>query len=754
MNFAEVKRSFTWALTEASSYISFISVLDDTRYCRWAGQTYDGRKWSANTGKEVVPWEGASDIRPYFIDDLILDDVDIMRTADKNCHMQTLAASSPYQEQASATTALLDWVNRNMMAEELEREKELLANWRQHYGSSVMGIDWYMDFDSEVVTVTMQDLLQMAMMDPQLGAFLQYLISNQSRLSQSDIGQAAQMLGMYFPDLAAPPQTPEAVIDPTTRNVGPPPKVTPYMTDGSVRNPQEALQSLMRSGQFSYDRPYIKENRPCVTAYRTYQDVFFFRNTYDIQRLPWIVRRDVIPKSTVIDRSRYERWDPEFTTEILERAGSTALLNLGMQTLFRFRDRLYVDEMRELCEVYYAFYRGTDDKNRRQVLVNIFHPNFELIGRQLPLPYAHGKYPFVLCQREKRSRSALESRGMGDIAMTAQAEIKFQKDSRNDRTALCTLPPLQVPLGRGKQQYKLGPRAQLGVMRPNELSWLQPPPLDQTTYSTEMSIRQDAYSYFGKAMEGVDPNKVLRKQQRLIDSWLSELRMVHIQIYQLCQQYLPDNDWLTASGDQAAVPQRDRASIQRNLNLVLEYDAKDLNQEFVTAKLQTIQQMLVATDAAGVLDRAGLTMYAARALDPALARQLIQPQQQVTQQEINDEQDQLSKVANGIEPPMYTSGQNAQLRLQVIQNTMQQQGFIDSLRQNPIALQILDRRVKNLQFQVQQQQNAITGRLGVPPGPTQQLTGTGPAPAPQSQLMGQPQLVGGGGAGGTGGGAP
>ena len=737
MNLAEVRRSFTWALTEASTYISFISTLDDTRYCRWAGQTYDGRKWSANTGKEVFPWEGASDIRPYFIDDLIIDDVDIMRTADKNCHMQTLPSTSLYQEQATATTAVLDWVNRNLMAEELEREKELAAQWRQHYGSSVIGVDWYLDFDSEVVTIGLPDLLQMAQMDPQMQAFLEYLMRNQNRLGPNDIQGAARMLAMYFPDLDSPAQTPEEVIDPTTRSNAPAPKPTPYTVDRTVRSSQEALQALMRSGSFSYNKPYIKENRPCITALRTYQDCFFFRNTYDIQRLPWIVRRDVIPKTAVIDRSRYENWDPKFTTEILERAGSTALLNLGLQTLFRFRDRLYVDEMKELCEVYYAFYRGVDDKNRRQVNVAIFHPNFQILGRELPLPYLHGKYPFVLCQREKRSRSALESSGIGDISMTAQAEIKFQKDSRNDRTALCTIPPLQVPLGRGKQAYKLGPRAQLGVMRPNELSWLPPPPLDQTTYQTENSIRQDCYSYFGKALEGVDPNKVNRKMQRLVDGWLAELRQVHVMVYQLCMQYLPDQDWITASGDQASVPQRDRQSIQRNLNLVLEYDAKDLNQEFVLQKLQLIQQMLVATDAAGVIDRAGLTMYAARALDPALARQLIQPQQQVTQQEINDEQDQLSKIADGIEPPMYTGGQNAQLRLQVIQNTVQQQGYQDALRQNPSAMQLLQRRVQNLQQQVVQQQNAITGKLGVAPGPTQGMQGPpGPAPPPQSALMG------------------
>jgi len=55
------------------------------------GQTTDGRKWEQYAGKEVFPWDGASDMRPFFIDDLINDDVDVMRTADKNCHMQTLA---------------------------------------------------------------------------------------------------------------------------------------------------------------------------------------------------------------------------------------------------------------------------------------------------------------------------------------------------------------------------------------------------------------------------------------------------------------------------------------------------------------------------------------------------------------------------------------------------------------------------------------------------------------------------------------
>jgi len=699
MNFDRVKEEFLIAVTEASGYMAWMTELDDTRYCRWNGQTNDGRKYSKYTGSDVFPWEGASDMRPFFVDDIVNDDVDIMRTADKNCHMQTVPVNSTFAQAATSQTAVLDYVVRGMMAEELDQEKELLAQWRQHYGSSVMAIDWYMDFDSEVVTVTMQDIQMLAQQIPELGDMLAYMLSNRGQLTRTDVQQGLAFFGQIFPQ---------------------------------VQNPMAALQSLMQTGQFQYDNPYIKESRPKVTALRTFQDVFFLRGAYNLQLLPWIVRRDVIPKATVEDRAQYEQWDPKFTKYILNSAGSSVLgLRNYSDTLFRYSgNRIYVDQMREMCEVFYAFYRGEDSRNRRRINVTIFSPVTDVIGRRLPNPYNHGKFPFVLCMRERRSRSAVEARGIADIEMTHQAEIKNQRDSRNDRTSLGTLPPLQVPLGRGKQQYRLGPRAQLQVMRPGELAWLAPPPLDQTTFEVENTTIRGAYNYFGKSWEGVDPNKVLRKQQRLIDSWLGELREVYGLIYELCEQYMDPNDWIAISGDPQSVPQTDRKSIQHNTALVLEYDAKDLNTEYLKQKMELIQSMLVATDAAGVIDRAGLTQYAAQALDPALAQRIVRPQGQVTQQEIEDEQDALSNIVSGIDPPVYTSGQNAQLRLQVIQSTMQNQDYMNFIRANPLAQQRLQNRVKNLQFQIQQQQNAVTGKIGVPPGPTQQLTGAVPAPPP------------------------
>jgi hypothetical protein len=372
--------------------------------------------------------------------------------------------------------------------------------------------------------------MQIAQADEQFGATLAYLANNKGNLGQSDLSAAAQMLKQYFP---------------------------------LVQNPLGALQSLMQTGSFTYDNPYVKESRPRVTALRVYQDVFFLQGTYNLQLAPWIVRRDVIPKPSVEDRAQYESWDPRFTKEVLAHAGENALAVRMFNSVARYQgDRLYIDELREMCEVFYAFYKGVDSGGKRRMMVSIFHPSTDIIGRQLPHPYSHGKYPFVLCMREHRSRSTVESRGVGDISITHQAELKAQRDARTDRTSLGTLPPLQVPLGRGTQQYRLGPRAQLQVMRPGELAWLAPPPLDQTTFDTENGVLRASYNYFGKNWQGIDPQKVLRKQQRLIDGWLGEMREVYGQIYELCEQYIPPDDWVQISGSPASVPAADRKGIQ------------------------------------------------------------------------------------------------------------------------------------------------------------------------------------------------
>jgi hypothetical protein len=86
---------------------------------------------------------------------------------------------------------------------------------------------------------------------------------------------------------------------------------------------------------------------------------------------------------------------------------------------------------------------------------------------------------------------------------------------------------------------------------------------------------------------------------------------------------------------------------------------------------------------------------------------------------------------SGVEPPINQDPPNPQLCLQVIQQTMQAQDYVNFLRQNPLAQERMEKRVKAYQFAIQQQQNAQIGKIGVPPAPVSALSGgVGPAPPP------------------------
>ena len=58
--------------------------LDNTRFCRWANQSVDGRKHDIKgKGKagEAVPFDGASDCRPFVVDDIINEQVGLLTTS-------------------------------------------------------------------------------------------------------------------------------------------------------------------------------------------------------------------------------------------------------------------------------------------------------------------------------------------------------------------------------------------------------------------------------------------------------------------------------------------------------------------------------------------------------------------------------------------------------------------------------------------------------------------------------------------------
>ncbi len=117
------------------------------------------------------------------------------------------------------------------------------------------------------------------------------------------------------------------------------------------------------------------------------------------------------------------------------------------------------------------------------------------------------------------------------------------------------------------------------------------------------------------------------------------------------------------------------------------------------------------------MDTSQIVEIALSALDPQMAQRAIKTPQAANEEQITDEQNIFSRMVSGIESRMMPQmGMNYELRLKVLEQTISSNSELQSMiKQRPMLQKMLVNRMKFLQFQVQQQQNAISGCIGAAP---------------------------------------
>ena len=692
----EIRDSKYWVgqLTQAATDGSWFSSLRaknyDTRMSLWDGQSSDGKKWANNYGRKVFPWEGGADCRIRLADLICNRDMQLCLTATFASRLQMLPVESSDALSRTAAESVLKWMLFTHCADDLRRELELALNIRNTYGLAVMGVFWRTTTRTEIKTFTLEELMASAAetQDPALTALI------------------------------------GAILDPLQEEVAAEIINGIYEGAGTSAN----IRKLREGGTVEVPVPYIFESKPEWTALEPFNDVIFPTATYDLQRAPWIARREMISCEELEERVTTEGYPYEFYEECEKHKGASLWPIYSQQNNNR-RDNILWQDYRDLIEIWHVYSKEIDEKTgATKVMCHIMHPNVEKCAKEEVSPYTHGNYPFIELPRERVSRCLLESRSIPEIVSTMQAEIKTQRDYRSDRAGIAILPPMRVPANRGKLDIVLGPAVQIPERRPNEFGWMQPPPFDQGTIEIERAVRRDVNEYFGLNGEGVDSNYVSLVQQHTVDRWLRDYKAIVTQTYQLMQQYMQPVEILRISGGQALPFSAAREDIQGKFDLTIDFDAKNLDAEALGVKLDYISKAVVPLDTAGVIDRAGLVKFIMGAVDPVLAQMLVRDPGPAAAMEANEEQLAFTKIAAGTEPELPGEGVNHQLRAQVLQGIIQANPAVQQrYGQDEIFRGMIDARMKALQFQLQQQQNAQIGRMGTMPALQQQS----PQQAPQ-----------------------
>ena len=653
-----------------------IERIENTRFCRWPGQTPDGKKNNdaGNANKPAFPWDGASDTRIPLADEVVNGLVDLCSTAFWRSMLRVVPSNVTTVEQAATAHNLMDWAVNSKMYSDLTREVELLSQYLWTYGWAGVHISWQQEMGQKEQELTMDQVMALAAQSPEGSVLADFpnLIANPEADDQS-----AELIMAAFPNL-------------------------------KKRRALKAVRELRDEGECDFPVPTMVTNKPMVAALAPWDELAFPPETTDIQSARVVFRRYYMTEAQLLNKVETDDWDEEWAQEAINTMGRFS--NYADYSYTSGLASNSIMDRENLIEIVYAYQKSIDEDGVPGVFYTVFSPQVgDKWGYFEALDYGHGQYPFVVWRSELIHRQITESRGVPEVCMTWQEEVKAQRDSIFDYTSLATLPPIEVPKTRGGN-LKIGPAIQIPVLRRGEIGFLAPPAREPgVAFQLIDAVMAQTDRYFGRPTEKVPPAVTQMRQQRIINNWLHGWTEAFRQVLTLTLQYVGPEEIQRVTASSTVLPE----NIQ-DFDVMLKFDVRELSTDLVTEKLKAISTLVLPLDTAGVIDRAKLISVALRAIDPNLASELVMQQGPASQKMFNETNDELALISLGNPPQLRENDPTAAMRLQFSQQVLQSNPkYQQQLQQDQLFQANLQKYIENLQFSVQQQQNAVTGRLGV-----------------------------------------
>jgi hypothetical protein len=680
---------------------------EDTRYCVWDGQSTDGRKHGDDLGKKPMPFEGASDARIRLADKICNENVKQLVTACTRVAPKLMGVEGSDDGLAGKLSILLRWLIRSKWGAEYRRTTELLAQYCEgdSPAAAVAFVDWHAERALEKRTITAQDLILL---------FAQWA----PNVTEAMIAELADVV------------TNPLRIDELTAMVG---QIVPGMR---IKRMRDIAQQILETGTAEFPAPYYRENGPKIVPLRIYEDVFFHANVTDIQRAPVIFLRQWLTRAEILERAATEGWDEDFVTGLLgEEKGQGHEGQSGFDESSTdgtgpgvFDGEL--DRRRGHYEIVTAYRRSVDEDGIMGIYVTKFSYFLEVPAKATELfDRQHGKLPFVYFSRECLTSRILDARGVPELAKTSQNSLKLISDSFEDMVQVTVNPPLKIPTGKAKYQLALQPFGQMELGPRENVEYLETPTYPALADNHREHVERENAEYFGRPYgDKVDPALVQLHAQDRVDRFLWSLADCFRMVLQLSQQYMPDEQLQRIVGGRGVPIARSREEIQGQFDLYLSFDVRDLDLDNLAKKAELLLKYARPMDVRGVVPWERMTSRIVQAIDVNWAEDLDTPAG-ADAKEIDDQKGNLAKILAGIRPMRPEGGLNYPLRLSVVQED------IATRQANPTAFPalapasaaLLQEELEWLQFQAQQQQNAVTGRKGYTEQDLKALE-AGPAP--------------------------
>lgn len=673
---------------------------DNVRYCLWEGQSPDGRKREEYLNEEPFPFEGASDSRMRLADFILRLQVATLKQSVKRASVRIRGREADDANVAGYLNTLAAHLLNNRMAGSWRMHIERLANWGLGDSPAVSLLHVYHD-EREVLRMQEYSLEDLAI-------FLQGVMFGEDGMldEASPIGEGADFASLLM-EKEREPELVDAIL-----------LQFPRLKAATVR---KSLKQLRATGKTKFPVVEIERSEPRIEALRMWDDVFVPVYTRDPEDCQVVYVRRWMTLPQLEEKERLEGWDSDAIDELTGRKndeggheGVSYIWESGLEDISGLRDFDQASIRTGMYEVITAYINGVNDDGVPGVFTCPFSGFVDSPLADLKLlDYPHGGLPFVWYVREYPSKNLLDARGISELLQTDQDFLKHLRDLSADHAQLFTLPPFTHNMTSPEREIRFSSLSLVRVGPTGNLNPVKIPATDDLPLKHSESVLRMNSLYFGVPI--VEINQAIQQllTQDMVDDFMDVIRQTLLMLMQLAVAYMDPNEIARIVN---AGPDFDIEAVKAGMkglyDIEIDFSAAVLDVEYIQALSGIIKDTLLSIDSDQTIVRAELVDWLCRQISPQLANKILRPVEVAMESEIRDEENNFTQIKAGVEPPMKEDGQNYQARLDVLLKKLDDMDKYPDLKQGwtQTNLSILQARIKQLQGQVQQQENAVTGR--------------------------------------------
>lgn len=415
---------------------------------------------------------------------------------------------------------------------------------------------------------------------------------------------------------------------------------------------------------------------------------------------PWF-RSEWLTKEQLLERVETDGWDAAWVEETLQHPGADFYNSRAV-------DAQSCEDYKDLFNICWCYTAETNDAGEtvRRVCV-LSHADGSAFGRRA-LSTRRGKWNAVLFRREVVSTRLLAGRGLAEICSADQGIVKTLSDRSNDNAIIGSLPPT-VTKGTQARNAVIQPFGRIPVGTADDVRFMTPPQFPATAKDRAKEIRDALLDYLGVSNGETD---VSGRTKAFVADFLRQVRDLFVLMVETAQDCASD-ELLAGVTDDGDVRGLKREDVTGRFGLKLTLDPDNLDDEKLMKKLTTFSQ-IIGMDKRGEIDTAPVMRHALFALFPEVSKRSLKSSEQLTADDLSDEQSNFVKIKAGVMPQMNTDGGwNYAARLGWWEQLQQENP--DAIGEmSPTSREMMARWIEALRQQdTQYGENAEIGRTGV-----------------------------------------